>query len=257
MLLYLQQAALVCPLVFIAGFIDAVAGGGGLISLPAYLLTGLPVRYAIGCNKTSSCLGTAIATTKYAKSGLIELFSAAFSCIFALVGSTLGATLALGVDNGVFKYLLLVLLPLTAIYTYRTKTLGKKLLGKEPSFITAAPLLAAIAFFIGVYDGFYGPGTGTILILLFTGVIGMASPKANGLTKAINLTTNVAALSVYIVSGNVLYGLALTAGAFSIAGNYLGSKYFMHSDVKKFKAFILLVISVFFIKTVGELIGIL
>lgn len=107
---------IVCPLTFLAGFVDAVAGGGGLISLPAYLIAGLPVHMAIGTNKLSSGMGTAIATGKLPKSGQIPWKQALLCVCVSLIGSGLGARLALSVDAEVLKRILLVILPLSAYY---------------------------------------------------------------------------------------------------------------------------------------------
>ncbi len=109
----------VCPLVFIAGFVDSIAGGGGLISLPAYLISGLPVHACIATNKLSSSMGTTVATAKYARSGFIDWHLAPFCVFAALAGSALGARLALGIGDALFRALMLVILPLTALYVLR------------------------------------------------------------------------------------------------------------------------------------------
>lgn len=160
------QYLIVCPLVFLAGFVDAVAGGGGLISLPAYLIAGFPVHFAIGTNKVSSAMGTTLTTVRYTKSGFIPWKQAIFCVLFALAGSACGANLALLIDDGVFKIIMLVILPLTALYVMKGKALSGE---REPfSRLKTTLLSCVIAFFIGAYDGFYGPGTGTFLILLLT-----------------------------------------------------------------------------------------
>ena len=105
------QYLIVCPLVFLAGFVDSVAGGGGLISLPAYLLAGLPAHFAIGTNKVSSAMGTAVATFRYSRSGYIDWKMGAGCTVFALAGSALGARIALLIDDNVFKIIMLFILP--------------------------------------------------------------------------------------------------------------------------------------------------
>lgn len=114
---------IVCPLVFIAGLIDAVAGGGGLISLPAYLIAGLPVHLAMGTNKLSACVGTAASTAKYAKDKYVPLKESVFCVVFALLGSELGANLALKIDDRYFKIVMLIVIPLSAFYITRSKAL--------------------------------------------------------------------------------------------------------------------------------------
>lgn len=197
----LTHFLIVCPLVFLAGFVDSIAGGGGLISLPAYMISGLPVHFAIGTNKLSSAMGTTIVTWKFAKNGYIPWKPALVSAACALVASNLGARLGLLLDDAVFKKLLLVILPLTAFYIFKCKSLELK---REPYPEKKTLLLSiAVASVIGVYDGFYGPGTGTFLILLLTGVAHMKLSEANGVAKVINLTTNLSSFSVLLLNGKV------------------------------------------------------
>ncbi len=240
----------VCPLVFLAGFVDAVAGGGGLISLPAYLMTGIPVHHAIGTNKLSSGLGTGLAAWRYFRSGYVPVKLAAPCVIFAWAGSASGARLALLVQDGLFSVLMLILLPATGIYVLKSKKLG----GDREGYSYRKTLLFAVlvSAAVGLYDGFYGPGTGTFLILLLTGVARLGLQEANGVAKAVNLSTNVSALTVYLLSGNVLLALGLAAGCFSIAGNYVGTRFFSEKGVRIVRPVILLVLTIFFIRTLSS-----
>lgn len=249
------QFLIVCPLVFLAGFVDAVAGGGGLISLPAYMIAGLPVHYAIGTNKLSAGMGTAIATGQFARKGYIPWKQAVFCVVCALAGSGLGARLALMLEDGIFRILMLFILPLTAIYVTRSKALA----AEKPPFppVKTLAISMAAAFGIGVYDGFYGPGTGTFLILLLTAAAHMGLRPANGVAKAINLTTNVTALAVYWMNGKVLLPLGLTAGAFSIVGNWLGTRFFEDRGARAVKPIMLTVLAIFFVRVLLELLGVL
>ena len=244
---------IVCPLALLAGFVDAVAGGGGLISLPAYLLTGMPVHFAIGTNKLSSSMGTALATARFAKKGYILWKNAALCAVCALAGSACGAALALRISDRYFKIIMLVVLPLTALYICFGKTFLKE---KEPySFVKTLLLSLCIALLIGIYDGFYGPGTGTFLLLLLTGLAHVRLKEANGVAKVINLVTNTTALAVYLTQGKVYLLLGLAAGCFSIAGNYLGTRFFEKKQAKSVKPLMLLVIAIFFVKVITELFG--
>ena len=112
---------IVCPLTFLGGFVDAVAGGGGLISLPAYMIAGVPVHNAIATNKLSSGMGTTISTYRLAKLGYIPWRKAALCIAMAMIGSSSGAKLALMVDAELFKRIMLVIIPLTALYVIRNK----------------------------------------------------------------------------------------------------------------------------------------
>ena len=246
------QYLIICPLVFLAGFIDAIAGGGGLISLPAYMITGLPVHQCIATNKMSSSMGTAIATSKYAMDGFIPWHTAVFCVPCAFAGSALGANIALRISDGPFRILMLIILPLTAVYVLTQKKIEPK--GEPFSRRVTVCICMVIAFVIGIYDGFYGPGTGTFLILLLTGLARMRLDKANGLTKAINFSTNISALAVYLLNGQVLLPLGIIAGAFNIAGNYLGAKRFESAGSGAVKPVIIAVLVIFFIKVLAELI---
>lgn len=242
-----------CPMALLAGFVDAVAGGGGLISLPGYMLAGLPVHFAIATNKVSSTMGTAVATWRYAVQGIVPWKQAGVCVAGALVGSALGAEIALLVPADRFKLLMLLILPLTALYLLKNREIAP---GGAPYGYGKTVLLGtAIAFAVGVYDGFYGPGTGTFLILLLAGVGHMSVGDANGTAKVINLSTGVASMLVYGFSGKVLLPLGLTAGLFSIAGNWLGTHFFKRGGARFMRLLMLLVIAVFFVKVLMEIFG--
>ncbi len=242
---------IVCPLVFVAGFVDAIAGGGGLISLPAYLIAGLPPHFAIGTNKMSSTMGTALATFKFARSGFINWRLGGVCAVSALLASSLGARLLLMVDEKIISYVLLVILPLTAYYVFRSKTLSPTGAPRGRLEMYFIALLASIA--IGIYDGFYGPGTGTFLLLILTGVARMKLIEANGITKIINLSTNVAALTVLLINGKVMLVLGIIAGLFNMLGNWLGARSFVSGGSKIVRPLIIAVLSIFLIKVIVEL----
>ncbi len=246
--------AVIIALVFLAGYVDAIAGGGGLISLPAYMIAGVPTHAAIATNKLSSSMGTAVATFHYAKSGMINLRLALPSIAFAFAGSALGSNLLLLVDDGFLRVFLLVLLPLTAVYVMRSKSFDAAGLESFSAKKTAA-LCMAIALCVGIYDGFYGPGTGTFLMLLLTGVAHLRLDSAAGVTKAINLTTNVAALAVFLLNGQVVILLGLIAGAFNMLGNYLGSHSFTKNGGSVARPITIAVLAIFFVKVIYDFIA--
>ena len=243
----------VCPLVFLAGFVDAIAGGGGLISLPAYLIAGLPVHAALGTNRMSSCMGTALATLRYALRGFVNLRRAALCVVLALVGSATGARIALLLDDGVFRVVMLVVVPATAAYVMFHKGLADV---KEPlPARRTAALCAAISLVMGLYDGFYGPGTGTFLVLAFMGIAHLGLDESTGTCKVVNLATNVAALTVFLANGTVLVVLGLTAGLFNMAGAWLGVNCFVGKGVRIARPVMLVVLAVFFVKLLADLVG--
>lgn len=241
---------IVCPLVFLAGFIDAIAGGGGLISLPAYMLAGLPPHIAIGTNKLSSAVGTTVATAQYISKGFMVWRLAVPAIVFSLIGANIGSNLTLLVPENVFLIIMLIALPVIAIYVFTHKSLSNPF---EPEITTRVwVVVLASAFFIGMYDGFYGPGTGTFLMLLLTGAAHLTTRQAAGITKAINLSSNVMSLTVFLINGTVLLPLGLTAALFSIAGNYLGARSFIKKGDAIAHPAIITVISIFIIKVIYE-----
>ncbi len=248
----LAQYLIVCPLVFLSGVVDSMAGGGGLISLPAYLIAGLPTHYAMATNKLSSSMGTTLATVQYARKGYIPLKPAVCCVVCAFLGSSMGARLALMVEDRYFKMLMLVILPLTALYVSRSRSLIRE--REEYPLGKTIFIAMAVALPIGMYDGFYGPGTGTFLILLLTGAAHMKITQANGVAKAINLTTNITTVSVYLMSGKTVITLGLVSGAFAILGNYLGCSLFIKGGARNVKPVMVAVLAVFFVKVLWELV---
>ena len=243
---------IVCPLTFLGGFVDAVAGGGGLISLPAYMIAGLPVHNAIATNKLSSGMGTTIATYRLARLGHIPWRKAALCILMAIIGSSTGARLALMVDAELFKRIMLVIIPLTAIYVMRNKNMDEP---KEPLGDRQTVLRASlVALLIGVYDGFYGPGTGTFLILLLSAFAHISLKESNGIAKSINLTTNLSSLAVYLLNGKVIILLGLAGGLFGIAGNYIGVTFFEKKGSKAVRPLMIIVLVIFFIRILTEII---
>ena len=248
------QLLILCPLVFLSGFVDSIAGGGGLISLPAYMIIGLPPHIARGTNKLSAFMGTATATTRYAIKGMIPWKESIVCILMALLGSFIGTKLGLLVDEDVFKIIMLVIIPITAIYVWFKKLEVKE---KEPyDFLKTMFISAIIAFVIGIYDGFYGPGTGTFLILLLTALAHLSMNSAQGMSKAINLATNLASLVVFLTSGKVLILLGLFAGVFSMIGNYVGTKMYFKNTTKIVKPIMIFVLIIFFVKVLLEVLGI-
>ena len=240
----------VCPLVFLAGLVDAIGGGGGLISLPAYIAAGLPAHQAIATNKMSSACGTALATGRFARNGLIDWKMALPAILMAIAGSALGANISMRVPERVMIYILYGVLPVAAFIV-----LNKHIFHDNPdskgSGSRKIMIVAAIAsFVIGVYDGFYGPGTGTFLIIALTVFAKMPILKANGITKAINLTTNLTSLAIFLLHGQVLIPLGLAAVACNMAGGWLGAGLAMKEGAKIVRPVLLIVLALLLFKII-------
>lgn len=241
---------IVCPLVFLAGLVDSIAGGGGLISLPAYMIAGVPAHVALGTNKTSSSMGTTISMIRLAKHGYLKgmLLIAACVAVAAVTGSALGAHLALMVPDSVIRHMMIVVLPVTAYYVLRRKNMESTEKLGEISKQKMAAICIGAAFFIGGYDGFYGPGTGTFLLLILTGAAHMDTRNASALTKVTNLSSNLAALATFVLTGNVNFRLGVAAGLCSIAGNYLGAGLVVKSGQRIVRPVVLVVLGILFVK---------
>lgn len=243
---------IVWPLVFLAGFVDSIAGGGGLISLPAYIIAGVPAHIAIGTNKMSSSMGTVISTARYLKNGYIKgrklIILSICACVSALIGSVIGSRLSLLASDQILKNLMIPVLPIVAFYVLKNKNFGA---GSEkgPLSDTATFAVAICAsLVIGMYDGFYGPGTGTFLLIVLTGLARLDVQTASGMTKMINLSSNLAALTTFLIHGTASYSLGLSAGLFCIAGHYIGSGLVVHNGQKIVRPVVLVVLAILFIK---------
>ena len=239
------------PLTGLAGFVDAVAGGGGLISLPAYMLAGLPAHYAIATNKVSAGMGMIMAVYRYARSGYIKWKRTAICVAAGLVGGSLGARLSLMISDHYFKIIMLFILPATAFFVMKGHALSDD--KEELSFGKTAILAGIVALTIGAYDGFYGPGAGTFMLLLLAGVAHLPLAEANATAKVMNLATCLSSLTVYLINGKVLFLVGLAAGMTSMIGAWIGTKMFDRDGAKIVKPLIIIVIVLFLIKIITEL----
>ena len=253
MILTFQTFLIVCPMLFLAGLVDAIGGGGGLISLPAYLLAGLPMHNAIATNKLSSTCGTTLTTVRFIRQGLVNWKIAIPTIIFAILGSSLGANLSMKMDEGIMQNILFVVLPVVAFVVMNPKLFRDK---AESELVINHRLWIAVnasAFFIGIYDGLYGPGTGTFLIIAFTIFAKMDMRSANAQAKVINLTTNLTSLAIFLMNGQAILLLGLTAAACNMAGNYVGSSLALKQSSKVTRPVIILVLVLLFLKVLGIL----
>lgn len=243
---------IVCPLIFLAGFVDSVAGGGGLISLPAYYLAGLPPSLAGGTNKLSAIMGTAVSTGKYAKSGYIDWAAGLYSLLGAIPGAMLGAFLLTWLPDIYVRVGVLLALPLVAVLVLRNKDLSPRPSLVPQRFTPAACF--AIGLVVGTYDGLVGPGTGTFLILAYVMLLGKEALVASGTSKLINLGSNLGALITLMGTGHVLYALALPAAAFGIAGNLLGASLAIKKGAPFVRLLLLVVLGLLLLKLLMDLI---
>ena len=246
-----QTFLIVCPFLFLAGLIDAIGGGGGLISLPAYLIAGLPPHTAIATNKLSSTCGTTLATYRFIKNGLVNVKLAIPAVIAAILGSSIGANLNLLVDDKIMLYVMVAILPICAYLVLNKKLFhdggsDEIVLNKKLYFIATLS-----AFIIGMYDGFYGPGTGTFLIIAFTVFAKLSIKTSNAQAKIINLTSNVTSLIIFLINGEVLLSVGLVAAACNMVGGYIGAGLVMKNGSKIVKPSIIFVLILLALKVLG------
>lgn len=243
---------IIAPLVFLAGFIDAIAGGGGLIALPAYLFAGVPIHLAMGTNKLSSSIGTFSATVTFFLHKRILIKIALISAALALVGSWIGSSLALVMDASVLKTVLIFVLPVMAIIVLRPR---KEVVVKAKDHIDWIKI-GLITFFVGMYDGFIGPGTGSLLIFGFVSVLGMSYTQASANAKVVNLASGVAAVITFGLSGQINVALGLVAAAFSVAGNLSGSLLAIRFGKKVIQPLLIGVFSILMIRLILDVLGV-
>ena len=246
-----QTFLIVCPFLFLAGLIDAIGGGGGLISLPAYLIAGLPPHAAVATNKLSSTCGTTLATLRFIKNGLVNLKLAIPSVIAAIIGSSIGANLSLLIKEEIMLYIMIAILPICAFLVLNKKLFHdggeNEITLDRRTYITAT----IAALIIGMYDGFYGPGTGTFLFIAFTVFAKISMKTANAQAKVINLTSNITSLIIFLINGEVLFSVGIVAAACNMLGGYIGAGLVMKNGAKIVKPSIIFVLILLALKVAG------
>lgn len=247
----LKTFVIVCPFLFLAGLIDAIGGGGGLISLPAYLIAGLPPHAAVATNKMSSTFGTTLATIRFMKNKLVNFKLAIPAVVAAIIGSSIGAHISMSVSENVMMYVFIIVLPAAAFLVLNKKLFHDN--GSDKISLDKRTYLTAIisAFFIGGYDGFYGAGTGTFLIIAFTIFAKMSIKTANAQAKVINLTTNITSLIIFFLNGHVILVIGIAAAVCNMIGGYIGAGLVMKNGAKIVKPSILFVLFLLALKIIG------
>jgi hypothetical protein len=250
---YSQILWFAAPFIFLAGFIDAIAGGGGLIAVPAYLAAGLHPGLVLGTNKLSSALGTLVSAANYYRRFPFPLHHIAPLIVSALLGSALGARVVVTLDPWWIKIFLLVAVPVVAFFVWRGQIwLAPHSTTQLPghTFIIRGVI---IALFIGFYDGCFGPGTGTFLALALARFCRLELMSATAYAKYINLCSNFAALVTFLSHDAVHLGLGLSLGVLSIGGHFVGSKLALRNGARIIRPLILLVLLLLFGKIIVDL----
>jgi uncharacterized protein len=241
---------------FVAGWIDAVVGGGGLIQLPA-LLVGLPgasPAQLLATNKFGSIFGTATSSVTYYRRVHPDLRTALPMAAVAYVGSIGGALIGLHIPKAAFNPIILVLLVLVGAYTILKPDLGKESIRRyDGARHTVLAMLTG--FVIGVYDGGLGPGTGSFLVFALVGLLGYSFLEASAKAKITNFATNLGALTVFLPLGLVLFKVGAVIAVANLVGGYVGARTAVSKGSGFVRAVFVLIVSAFIVKISGSLIG--
>lgn len=252
--LSLPLLCIICFFVFLAGFVDAAAGGGGLISLPAYIATGMPAHVAYGCNKFSSACGTTLASLRFFRNRAMDVQIALLAAVGSFAGSGVAARIVLMLDDAVLKRIVIIFLPVAALVIFLNRGYGETnqsdSLSKRRKFLLAL----VIGLLIGFYDGMVGPGTGTFAIIAFSILMKYDLKTASGNAKILNLASNYASLITYALSGNILWTVAVPAAVCNVLGSYFGSGMALKKGAAFIRPMILVVMILLMIKIVSDIV---
>jgi len=242
----LPNLSLLILAAFCAGTVDAIAGGGGLLTVPALLAVGLPPHFALGTNKGQSVFGSLAAIFRYAHAGLIDRRAARLTAPLGFLGSLAGAALVMVLKPDVLRPVVLVLLIIAALVvtTMRPKPGGHA----GPLARHGLVVSALAALVIGAYDGFFGPGTGTFLIAVSVGLLGTSMTRASADAKVVNFASNAAAVILFAERGVVVWTIALPMAGAQLCGGFLGAHFAVRRGARLIQGVVLLVVLAFVLK---------
>jgi uncharacterized protein len=218
----LVEISILAAVALAAGVVDAIAGGGGLVTVPALLAVGLPPHLAIATNKGQSVFGSFAALLRFSHGGLVDPARAKVTFPLGIVGSLAGAALVLAVPPATLRPVVVVLLAAVAVFVGVRRAPPPRLEDAPPR-PHARAIAGAAALAIGAYDGFFGPGTGTFLIVAFVGLLGDGLAHASASAKVVNFASNLAALVLFAARGAVVWRIALPMAVAQLLGGWLGA----------------------------------
>jgi uncharacterized membrane protein YfcA len=232
---------------FLAGLVDAIAGGGGLLTVPALLAAGLPPHVALGTNKGQSVFGAVVSAATYWRRGAVDRRRALGGFVCGAMGSVVGATVALRLGPDALRPIIMVLLVLGAatLLVRRDRLPGPWVRAGTP---IALGWILAVAFPLGAYDGFFGPGTGSFVIMAMVIVFGDSLTAASANAKIVNLASNFAAVAMFAWRGTVVWPLALSMAAANMVGAYVGARLALKRGDRLVRAVVLCVVGAVLVK---------
>lgn len=238
---------------FVAGWIDAIAGGGGLITVPALLAAGLPPHVALGTNKGQSVFGSITALLRFWRSGLVDIRRARLAFPAGFVGALVGAQLVLLVPATTLKPVVLALL--VSVAAFLTLRPQHSEIRAHPSRLPRRALVAFVALAIGAYDGFFGPGTGTFLIIAHVLCFDLNLTHASANAKVVNFASNLASVLLFGLSGTVLWSAAIPMAAAQLLGAYFGAAMAVNGGDRVVRPVVLAVVLALVGKLAFDLVG--
>lgn len=222
-----------------AGFVDSIAGGGGLISLPVLLSVGLPPQLALGTNKLQGSFGTFSSALNYIRKGKADLKRSFPGILFTLTGAVSGAWVIQQLDADFLKPLIPILLAMVFVYTLFSPRLGYT---SRQSLMPERPFFILFGVGLGFYDGFFGPGAGSFWTAALLVFLGYDMTRAAGSTRIMNFTSNLVALAMFVVGGNVLYSAGLCMAAGQVIGARVGSNLAIRNGARFIRPVFLVVV---------------
>jgi uncharacterized membrane protein YfcA len=243
--------ALMAGAAFLAGLVDAIAGGGGLVSLPALLAAGLPPQLALGTNKGQAVFGAATSAVTFWRRRMVDRDRAPLAFGAGLVGSYLGARGLLAVPLAPLRAIVMVLLVAAAAVVLARRQTPPRAVPRSPR--ATAGLLFGVAFSLGAYDGFFGPGAGSLLVIAFATLFGDRLTRASGNAKIVNLASNLAAVSLFAARGTVLWRLALPMAAANALGAATGAHLAVRNGDRLVRVVVALVVLAVVVKLAFDL----
>jgi uncharacterized membrane protein YfcA len=225
---------LLCIAGFVAAFVDSIAGGGGLITVPAFMLTGLPTHMVLGTNKFSATAGSFTSSLKFIRSGKANFKLLKYLIPFTFLGSMLGVRAVLNIDQKFLNGLVLILIMFIGIYTLFSKSLGleDKFQGLTKKNVFYGIILA---FSLGFYDGFFGPGTGSFLVFGFISIFGFNFLASSANARILNFTSGITALVLFAISGKINYTLGVPVAISMVIGARMGTTVALNKGSKLIK----------------------
>ena len=247
------QSALVAASFFAAGLIDSISGGGGLITVPAFMAMGMPVHCIAGTNQCAAAIGNFASMYKYFRSGKMHIRSGLITGVTAIAGGILGAKLNMLLPEKYLQIIMLVLMPFMALTLIVKKDMGTEdksdTLTVDMVFLRAAIMGLAI----GAYQGFYGPGAGTLYMLGFAVLMRLDLVKASGTAKLATAFGAISCTVTYALSGYILWKVVLVAAVFDILGNWLGAGLAIKNGAKTIKPVLIAIMVLLFVKIAIDL----